>query len=142
MTSANRRARRMNRKELDTIMSRAAKRLKVMVWRGWITRDGDRIDHFGLWKHHPFTKPGDKDGLESYAECAPFLWTIEARIECERQVGDKLERYAPDALEALPSQVMTWEEMKVYALDLMADLERQVNSRHIIDRHFAIRPRT
>lgn len=37
---------------------------------------------------------------------------------------------------------VNWEEMKVYALDLMADLERQVNSRHIIDRHFVIRPRT
>jgi len=142
MASTKQRVRRMTRKELDAIQKRAAKRLKSMTWRGWITRHGDEIHHVGHWKHHPFTKPGDKDGLESYAECAPFLWTIEARIECERQVGDKLECYAPDALEALPSQVMTWEEMKVCALDLMADLERQVNSRHIIDRHFVIRPRT
>lgn len=142
MASVNRRARRMNRKELDTIQSRAAKRLKTMSWRGWITRDGNEIHHVGAWKHHPFTRPSDRASLESYAEYAPFLWTIEARVECERRVGSKIERYAPDALEAMPGQVMTWEEMKVYALELMGDLERQVNSRHIVDRHFVIRPRT
>lgn len=131
------RIRKMPQKGKDQMQARAERKMKGMVWRGWISPDGKWV---GDWKFTLAHKHSDRWNLADYAENAPFRWRIEAIARCERvDAHGKIELYV-DGATATTDQRLLRDELIEEAERTMATATESTNPNHIKERVYTLTP--
>ena len=127
----------MTAKQKHAMQRRAERKMKGMVWRGWISSDDEWI---GGWRFTLAHKPSDRQDLAAYADHAPFRWKITAMAICEAKDAHGKVKVYTDGCEREIGQALLKDELISEAREAMREATENTNPNHITERVYLLEP--